>query len=624
MDYRQALQTACDAALVGGAILRADFHRPQGARGGGSKAEADIQAELEIRTRLRSAFPAWRYVGEETGIEAGDERDGHCWVVDPNDGTQPYLAGHRGSAVSIGLLREGVPVLGVVYAFGAPDDDGDLIAWAEDLPMTRNGKPLPPRTWPDALGPYDVVLLSQAAERKPLAFSELVSPARFRTVPSIAYRLALVAAGDGVMTLSLNGPGDYDYGAGHALLRGAGGELVDDKGEPVRYTRDGQSRVRFCFGGSLRLAQALSRRPWAGVFGVEALAPDEYQLLRPVPGHVVSTPAVLRRAQGCWLGQLSGDALGSQVEFETPAVIARMHPGGVRTMQDGGTFGTLSGQPTDDSEMALGLARSLVDIGHYDVEAVTRAYVAWLHSNPFDRGTTVSTALDAVTEADLAAGRGAAKARQRARADSQANGALMRISPLGIWGAHLDPWHLASLARADAALTHPHPVCQDSNVAFVLAIACAIRTGATPEEVYGQVLEASREHRLEPSVVKALEAAAGAPPADFLSHQGWVLIALQNAFYRLLHGSLEDGVVATVGAGGDTDTNAAIAGALLGAVHGRDAVPFDWRTHVLSCRAVYGLERVKRPRPQGMWPVDALALAERLLYCGTRVEAHRT
>ena len=67
--------------------------------------------------------------------------------------------------------------------------------------------------------------------------------------------------------------------------------------------------------------------------------------------------------------------------------------------------------------------------------------------------------------------------------------------------------------------------------------------------------------------------------------QGWVKIALQNAFYELLHApSLEEGVVATVRRGGDTDTNAAIAGALLGAVHGREAVPAQWRSMVLSCR----------------------------------------
>ena len=78
----------------------------------------------------------------------------------------------------------------------------------------------------------------------------------------------------------------------------------------------------------------------------------------------------LLRAQGCLLGQLAGDALGSLVEFRAPDDIWREYPNGVRKLADGGTWNTIAGQPTDDSEMALSLARMLVDQGKYDpVEA---------------------------------------------------------------------------------------------------------------------------------------------------------------------------------------------------------------------------------------------------------------
>jgi ADP-ribosylglycohydrolase len=97
--------------------------------------------------------------------------------------------------------------------------------------------------------------------------------------------------------------------------------------------------------------------------------------------------------------------------------------------------------------------------------------------------------------------------------------------------------------------------------------------------------------------------------------QGWVLIALRNAFFELLHAeSLETGVVNTVRRGGDTDTNAAIAGALLGAALGRAAVPAQWRNAVLSARAHQS--RAKHPRPPEYWPVDCYELAERLLLAG--------
>ena len=101
-----------------------------------------------------------------------------------------------------------------------------------------------------------------------------------------------------------------------------------------------------------------------------------------------------------------------------------------------------------------------------------------------------------------------------------------------------------------------------------------------------------------------------------MTHQGWVLIALQNAFFQLLHAeSLVAGLSDTVMRGGDTDTNAAIAGALLGAVHGRDAIPSTWRPALLSCRPLPG-SPTAHPRPMEFWTVDVLDLAERLLVIG--------
>src|SRR5207237_6293283 len=122
----------------------------------------DREAETLIRQRLLAAFPAWDYLGEETGAAPAAGGDGsHRWLVDPNDGTSAYLRGFRGSAVSIGLLRGGVPVLGVVFAFAHPDDHGDLLAWAEGCgPLTRNGRPVEAAPRPGGLEPRTVVLVA--------------------------------------------------------------------------------------------------------------------------------------------------------------------------------------------------------------------------------------------------------------------------------------------------------------------------------------------------------------------------------------------------------------------------------------------------------------------------------
>lgn len=97
---------------------------------------------------------------------------------------------------------------------------------------------------------------------------------------------------------------------------------------------------------------------------------------------------ILSRAQGCLLGQLAGDSLGSLVEFRAPDDIRRKYPSGVRELADGGTRNTIAGQPTDDSEMALLLARMLADHGRYDPDETGTAYLLWLESEPFDCGMT--------------------------------------------------------------------------------------------------------------------------------------------------------------------------------------------------------------------------------------------
>jgi len=70
-------------------------------------------------------------------------------------------------------------------------------------------------------------------------------------------------------------------------------------------------------------------------------------------------PSTLSRAQGCLLGQLGGDSLGSLVEFNSPQEIWRKYPNGIRELADGGTWETLAGQPTDDSEISRVATSSL-------------------------------------------------------------------------------------------------------------------------------------------------------------------------------------------------------------------------------------------------------------------------
>src|SRR5689334_15921370 len=177
-----------------------------------------------------------------------------------------------------------------------------------------------------------------------------------------------------------------------------------------------------------------------------------------------SDAGLLARARGCLLGQLAGDALGSMVEFKSAATIRSMYPGDLREIGPSAVFGTLAGQPTDDSELALALARTLVAHG-FDVEQIARAYGDWHESHPFDEGNATRQALSGIGTTRRRGGCAAETAQQSASQDTQANGALMRRSPLGIWGYALDLTVLDGYVRADTRLTHPNHVCQDASAA---------------------------------------------------------------------------------------------------------------------------------------------------------------
>lgn len=297
--------------------------------------------------------------------------------------------------------------------------------------------------------------------------------------------------------------------------------------------------------------------------------------------------ALLNRVRGTWLGQIAGDALGTTLEFMSAERIAAKYPGGLRSIVGGGPFKVLPGQVTDDTELALGLARALVKDGA-DFDAIARAYVRWCQSHPFDIGMTTQMALrqsgplssvtfDSVT--------------RRASLTSQANGSVMRASPLAIYGAFLDPNELGDLARKDSQLTHPHPACQEASAAFCRAIAALIR-GETREEAWLEALrsaynKAGREY----NILEVLKDAESKQPVCDAKNIGWVLIALQNAFYQLLNSeTFEDALVDTVMAGGDTDTNGCIAGALLGAYYGEEAIPLSWRRTIINCMTDRGAE----------------------------------
>lgn len=263
---QQILRQVIEVVERAGVLLAHECVRPGGRRGSGDKAEIDIEIEVLLRAELLALLDC-DWWGEETGhVLSGYP---FCWVVDPNDGTSDFLRGLKGSAISVGLLHDNQPILGVVHAPVTPSGISDCIAWAEGMDhLVRNGDCIIVDLSDQKLSEMSTVMVSAAADSKPEINSQLCAPAAFHAMPSIAYRLAKVAAGDGICGISLYPVSAHDVVAGHALLIGAKGVLVGEDGSPIQYTtEDTMAKVSGrVFGGAPSACIALSMRDWNKIF----------------------------------------------------------------------------------------------------------------------------------------------------------------------------------------------------------------------------------------------------------------------------------------------------------------------------------------------------------------------
>jgi ADP-ribosylglycohydrolase len=272
-------------------------------------------------------------------------------------------------------------------------------------------------------------------------------------------------------------------------------------------------------------------------------------------------------AYGAVIGALVGDAAGGVLEFlgrrPTRSDVDR-----ALGMPGGGVFGLAPGQITDDGELTLCLLRAMAESdGAYNPSLVASYYIDWANSAPFDIGMATSNALrvdgyELDDPADVIT-----RSAAEHNADSKANGALMRITPLAVASAKWSAEEAIHWARVDAAMTHPHVTCQAVNAAYVLAVRHLV---LHPGDSDGAI-NAAREH-LKAEHNEALEwldeAIEGQLP-NAHPQAGYVRIAFTYAFYHLSRrSSLRPALADTLMMGGDTDTNACIVGGLMGAYRG--------------------------------------------------------
>ena len=281
----------------------------------------------------------------------------------------------------------------------------------------------------------------------------------------------------------------------------------------------------------------------------------------------------LDRAIGAVVASAVGDALGAGYEFAKPPLA-----GDVRMLP-----GTLTGAPaghwTDDTAMALGILVAAAEQGTLDNEtALARVgdeFLRWFNSSPRDVGMHTAHVLQrASTGGQLPA---VARAVQEDYPDAAGNGALMRTGPVAL-AALGDDDQIARTARSVAALTHPHDDSVNACVLWSVAIGQSILRGTlvSPRVALHHLPEERRGRWAQ-----LIDEAEASEPSAFTPN-GWVVTAFQAAWSSLVHTTeeyrpLEAALRVAVSIGDDTDTVAAIAGALGGAAYGLTAVPFAWR-----------------------------------------------
>ncbi|MEP6574281.1 MAG: ADP-ribosylglycohydrolase family protein [Gemmatimonadota bacterium] len=285
-------------------------------------------------------------------------------------------------------------------------------------------------------------------------------------------------------------------------------------------------------------------------------------------------PDLRARARGALLGLAAGNALGVPTELMgTPEAIRLSYPNGITDVQPRHS----SKSPYDDDlAFTLLLAEELLE-GDVDLRRLAHRWVEWMHRDGRGIGVWTATALSHIATHDS----------PPASTGGQAgNGPISRCLPVAL--ATLgSTTNLISGTYHTAVLTHPDERCAWGAVAvnvaasaflqgrrdFIPEVLEVLRANDAPEELIAAVRRVPLERREDLAVTGA--------------HSGYAVRCVEIALWFAYHEPLlERGLVWLVNAGGDTDTNAAVAGGLMGARDGEAAIPRRWIVEVPDAEGI--------------------------------------
>ena len=274
------------------------------------------------------------------------------------------------------------------------------------------------------------------------------------------------------------------------------------------------------------------------------------------------------RVAGVLVGMAVGDAMGAPLEFMPRTAARRMYPAGLREMIPCGRWA--AGEYTDDTQMALLVARSFIECKRLDPPNLAHLFKDWAGTAK-DVGLQTSSVLKMRGYVE-APERVAAEYYTRHSENSAGNGAVMRCAPVALFHLESRPMLLAD-SRRSARLTHADPKAQSSCVLVNVLIAEALLHGTKDARGIAMAslapLERSSWERLDH--IEALS-------EEDISSSGYTVSTVEAAVWSFLTtDSFEEAVVRAANLGDDADTVAAVTGALAGAYYGNTDIPRRWR-----------------------------------------------
>jgi ADP-ribosyl-[dinitrogen reductase] hydrolase len=280
------------------------------------------------------------------------------------------------------------------------------------------------------------------------------------------------------------------------------------------------------------------------------------------------------RVAGALVGSAVGDALGAPFEFGPPGQFTARFPTEARGVATEmcGSPGREPGGFTDDTQLALLLGTSLVERGGLDEADVFERFRSWAAADPPDIGRQTRAVLTSGRPWDVAAAEHSARSGHAA-----GNGSLMRMTPAAIRFSRDGRDATMAAARRTSALTHGDPSAGEGCAIFAELVRVALDGGDPLAAVPAALAAVAPELRQKWATVLD----PGWTPERATEGNGAVWPALGQAVWALRRGrSFAEVLRLVIDLGGDTDTVAAVAGGLAGAVHGVAGIPIRWTSVV--------------------------------------------